>query len=532
MQPDVLNNFTETIDQTSSALKPGCCILSATNVGVMYASSGCVLKEINVDVEHGEHLAIIGPSGSGKSTLLGCIAGRINCFEGSVDCKAKVATIYQDLRLVMQRSALANVLHGSLGRHNFISSITGFPKCEKEKALQLLKRVGLSDKIHTPVGQLSGGERQRVAIARALMQDPQILLADEPVAALDQFNANKIMKLMQELAEERNLTVISVMHDLELANAYADRIMRLDGGQIASLTPAQHPSLKIIQPDDDLPSSHNAHESKFDHFIATLPPKKLSTLRLISYALLAVLLIWSVAGLKLDSRSFEGIFSGLYLFAAQLLPTSFVELERIPWMLLLGALVETLQMAIVGTVIGVAIACPLSALGARNTGPKIVGVGVRFVLNIIRTVPSIIWALLFVAAVGLGPIAGIGALVAYSVGFLSKFFYEGFESVDAGAPQALAEIGASGLQRFAHAIWPAARPAVLTSSVFMLEYNVRAASVLGIVDAGGIGFYIKQYIDFRFFPAVTASLIMLLGVVMALDWLSNFLRNRWHKSYS
>ena len=169
---------------------------------------------------------------------------------------------------------------------------------------------------------------------------------------------------------------------------------------------------------------------------------------------------------------------------------------------------------------------PLSALAAKNVGPRVICQITRFILNAVRTVPSIIWALLFVAAVGLGPLAGILALVAYSIGYLSKFFYEAFELVDPAPPQALKEIGANGLQRFRFAVWPQAVAAVLSSGLFMFEYNIRAASILGIVDAGGIGFYLKQYIDYRFFPAVTAGLLMILVLVLAFDWLSSKIRNK------
>ena len=123
------------------------------------------------------------------------------------------------------------------------------------------------------------------------------------------------------------------------------------------------------------------------------------------------------------------------------------------------------------------------------------------------------------------------ALAAYSVGYLSKLFYESFEEVPRGAPTALSEIGAGGLMRFVHAVWPAAKPAILSSCLFMLEYNVRAASLLGIVDAGGIGFYIKQYVDFRMFPAVLASLLMILLVVLVLDSLSERIRARLMRAF-
>ncbi|MCL4141734.1 UNVERIFIED_CONTAM: hypothetical protein GTU68_066624, partial [Idotea baltica] len=150
----------------------------------------------------------------------------------------------------------------------------------------------------------------------------------------------------------------------------------------------------------------------------------------------------------------------------------------------------------------------------------------RLFLNTIRTVPSLIWALFFVAAVGLGSLAGVLALSLYSLGYLSKFFYEAFENVDPRPATALQEIGASGLQQFSFAIWPASASAILSSCIFMIEYNVRAASILGLVDAGGIGFYMKQYADFRAFPSLLACLSLILVVVITFDVLSAKIRSK------
>jgi phosphonate transport system permease protein len=191
---------------------------------------------------------------------------------------------------------------------------------------------------------------------------------------------------------------------------------------------------------------------------------------------------------------------------------------------LLVALVETLQMTLLGTTLAVLISWPMAALAARNTGPRWLRPAMRFLLNAIRSVPSILWALLFVAAVGLGVVAGILALVFYSIGYLTKFYYESFEAVDPGPPDALREIGASGLQRFFHAVWPAAKAAVLSSSLFMLEYNVRAASVLGIVGAGGIGYELKLQVDYRNFHVVGAIVLLLIVVVLILDAISSRVR--------
>jgi len=196
------------------------------------------------------------------------------------------------------------------------------------------------------------------------------------------------------------------------------------------------------------------------------------------------------------------------------------------WRRLLASLLETLHMALVGTVVGAVISLPLSALATRRLAPAYVTFTTRLLLNGVRTVPSIVWGLFFVAAVGLGPLPGVLALACYSAGYLTKFYYDAFESADPGAADALRGMGARGLQVFQHAIWPSAKPLILSQTIFVFEYNVRAAAILGYVGAGGIGFYLKYYFDAFQYPRALACLIVILAVVIALDAGSSWLRKR------
>ena len=202
------------------------------NLQLSYSDGTAALRGVSLEFPAQQHHVIMGPSGSGKSSLLACMAGRLKPSTGIINRAGRAATIHQDLRLVATKSAIENVLHGSFCRHPLTRTLFGFPKVERDRSVQLLCRVGLAEKLYIPVKRLSGGERQRVAIARALMQDPQILLADEPVASLDEENAHEIMGLVTELAEERQLTVISVLHDFHLARQFADRIVRLVNGRV------------------------------------------------------------------------------------------------------------------------------------------------------------------------------------------------------------------------------------------------------------------------------------------------------------
>lgn len=476
-------------------------------VCVTFPGGTAALREVNLSLDRGEGLVILGASGSGKSTLLSIIARRLTPTCGQAAAAGRIATIYQDLRLVKQSSALQNVLHGALGRHSLVRTIARFPADERLRARQLLERVGLGHRIDTPVGRLSGGEQQRVAIARALMQDPEILLADEPVASLDPANARAIMRLLDELRDERNLTLITVLHDRQLAKQFSTRIVELEQGQvIAEPTERGERAMTCSEPCPPPPDE------------AGLGGRK------VIWALAAGALLWTFASFDFSGITSDGLPERLLEFSARLIPHSRQQIQAIDWQALGESLLMTFQMVLIGTSLAIVLSWPLAALAASNVGPRYVRPLVRAFLNMIRAVPSIIWALLFVCAVGLGPVAGVMALVAYSIGYLGKFFYEAFEAADPGPQNALREIGAGGPQRFLHAVWPTSRVAVVSSCIFMLEYNVRAASVLGVVGAGGIGYDLKLHIDYGNYPVVGAILVILLIVVEIMDRLSRYLR--------
>jgi phosphonate transport system permease protein len=427
----------------------------------------------------------------------------------------RIARIHQDLRLVPRASALANVLHGCLGRVGLAASLR-FPAAERQRAEGLLRRVGLGHRLLAPVRTLSGGEAQRVAIARALMQDPDILLADEPVASLDPANAAAIMALLDELRRERGLTLVSVLHDLDLAEAHADRIVRLQSGHVLAVEaagagrgaagPAPAPGPPPAPAPELGPGARLPGGAGF-----------------IALAAGAVALSWGV--METAPGAFDGAAGEAVRFLARLVPSP-GQLAVVPWADLLGSLMDTLRMAVLGTLIAVLFALPLSAVAARNIVPPVIGWPVRAALNIWRSVPSIVWALLFVAAVGLGAMAGVLGLVAYSIGYLTKFFYEAFEGAETSAAGALAELGASGPQRFVHAVWPVALPALAGSILFMLEYNVRAASVLGLVGAGGIGHDLKLAVDWSNWHVVGVILALLAISVILVDGASAWARRR------
>ncbi len=188
---------------------------------------------------------------------------------------------------------------------------------------------------------------------------------------------------------------------------------------------------------------------------------------------------------------------------------------------------ETIQMAFIGTIIGVVISLPLSMFAARNLNSKWVYAPVRAILAAIRTFPSILWAILFVIMVGLGTFAGVLAIIMYTIGFVSKLQYESIETVDADPMDAVSSIGVSKWQLVRYVILPESAPHLLSQILYMFDYNVRQSSILGLVGAGGIGFYIINYIKFFEYGKAAVFMLVVLVVVLIIDWVSVKIRDKY-----
>lgn len=518
--------------QRGALTAPGATILAAEGVSVRYPGCrDCSLDAISLTIAEGERLALVGPSGGGKTTLLRTLEGSVRPTNGSISRAGSVALIYQDLRLVAEQTVLANICSGAFGELGALSGLVRFPAPIRSRARELLGDLGLSRLAGRKVGSLSGGQRQRVAVARALCARPRVLLADEPLASLDPKNARSVLELLACLQKKYRFALVVSTHNPLLVPGYFTRYLEVRDGRIS-------------QAPGELLEREYAQERIavcVPHFDGDSPEEKEEGLeqdrgvqggrrgaRLARRALLAVAiaaaLAWSATALNVKGSSFSGALGGIFEFMSRMVPSSWAEFRELPWSTLAGSLVQTIQMAILGTAMGVAVSLPLSVLASRQTGPRFLRSLVRLVLNGIRTVPSIFWALLFVAFVGLGPIAGVFALAAYSTGYLTKLFYEGLEDVDVRPASALRALGAGRLQTFFWAILPAARPTLIGACLFVLEYNVRSASVLGVVGAGGIGQDLHYYIEWRQFPPAVAGLLMILGVVVVLDAVSQWWR--------
>lgn len=190
-----------------------------------------------------------------------------------------------------------------------------------------------------------------------------------------------------------------------------------------------------------------------------------------------------------------------------------------------GAL-QTLQIAVVGTGVSALLALPLGFLAARNTVAPWLFYAARSVLNFFRAIDTLVYALFFVAAVGLGPFPGVLAVVAYTTTVLAKLYSEAIEAIDPGPVEAATAAGATRLQTLVYAVVPQLLPLFASYILYRFETNIRAAAILGFVGAGGIGFYIQTYLRMFNYPAASAVLLVLIGLVMAVDFASSRIRAR------
>ncbi|MFP4351501.1 MAG: phosphonate ABC transporter ATP-binding protein [Puniceicoccaceae bacterium] len=214
----------------------------------MYPGGTRALGGVDFSIERGEGVVLLGHNGSGKSTLLRCLNGLERTTEGSIRfdgldittankptlraVRRRIGVIFQKFNLVRNLSAFQNVLFGALGEVGFLHSLHPLAKrALRAKAMACLERVGLGGKAMQRADSLSGGQQQRVAIARALMQDPEVLLADEPIASLDPKAARQVMELLWEVGKERHFTVVCALHQLDAALEFGERLIGLKEGR-------------------------------------------------------------------------------------------------------------------------------------------------------------------------------------------------------------------------------------------------------------------------------------------------------------
>jgi phosphonate transport system permease protein len=234
-----------------------------------------------------------------------------------------------------------------------------------------------------------------------------------------------------------------------------------------------------------------------------------------------ILVIWSARAAEVSAgRILEGL-PFMLEFLRRMVPPDWSVLRHA----LTGA-VQTVEIALVGTAAAALLALPMGFAAARNTAPPWLFYVARTTLNVFRGLDTLVYALFFVAAVGLGPFPGVLAVVAYTTTVLAKLYSEAIEAIDPGPVEAVRAAGAATLQVLRWGILPQLVPQFLSFTLYRFETNIRAAAILGFVGAGGIGFYIQNYLRMLNYPAASTVLLVLIVLVMVVDFISSRLRAR------
>ncbi|WP_028392526.1 phosphonate ABC transporter ATP-binding protein [Bacillus cihuensis] len=224
-------------------------LLEVKNVSKQFGKDTKALSNVTFSVKEGEFVSVIGPSGAGKSTLLRCINRMVDASSGEIifdnayvhqlnkkelkKVRTKIGMIFQHYNLVNRLSVIENTLHGRLGyKSTFAGALGLYSEDEKLQAARILQILGLEEQIYKRSDQLSGGQKQRVGIARALIQDPKLLLCDEPIASLDPNSSKIIMDHLRDICSSMGITVVVNLHQVDVALKYSDRIIGVNSGKV------------------------------------------------------------------------------------------------------------------------------------------------------------------------------------------------------------------------------------------------------------------------------------------------------------
>jgi phosphonate ABC transporter permease subunit PhnE len=561
----------------------------ALNGAQVTYGSAPALTGVTLRVRRGERVAVIGASGAGKSTLFATLTRSLPIRRGEVvvdgvdlmnldprglrAARRQIGVIYQEYGLVPQLSVGMNVAAAELpemsARATFSAAVRGLDPDLSARVVTALDQVGLADRVGDRVADLSGGQRQRVAVARLLLQRPKLILADEPIAAVDPTNGARVMKALHGLADELEATLMVSVHNVALARGFP-RVVALRGGAIifdgtpdqldervldevyalrSSPEPPARPGSaprrgRCARP-PELPSTGNGNGARPRDYAPAPPappqrrvrgilPRPRGLRGLALAGLLVALVTWSVRGTDFDPIALVQGAGPIERFVSQMFPP---DLSASTLDVTVSRLLETLQMSLLGALVGAVVAAPLAMLGTAEAATvgssrrlrvisSIPYHAARFVLNVFRSIPDILWALIFVVALGLGPFPGTLALGVHSAGVLGKLFSETLETVPARPVQALRAIGASRSQGLLFGRLPQAAGGCASLTLYQWECNIRSATILGFVGAGGIGQEILVAMNLFDYPRVATLALATIVLVLVVDRISALVRRR------
>ena len=411
-----------------------------------------------------------------------------------LEMRRNIGMIFQHFNLVKRSTVLRNVLSGRVGYHPTWKMVLGlFPKEDKIKAMNALERVNILDKYDQRSDQLSGGQQQRISIARALCQESAIILADEPVASLDPLTTKQVMDDLKKINEELGITILINLHFVDLAKEYGSRIIGLRAGELVYDGPASeadddvfnHIYGRSINEDEKLGWSKMAtptsSTSKYDQYLN----KKMSIKTSFTIILIAALIIWSFIYTGFSIGDLMIGIPQIGAFFGQMVPPDWSYLDQIT-----KPMLDTIRMAIVGTFLGSIVSIPVALLCASNiVQTKWIAIPARFILNIVRTIPDLLLAAVFVAVFGIGQIPGVLALFILTICIIGKLLYESLETIEPGPMEAMTAVGANKVKWIVFGVVPQAISSFMSYVLFAFEINIRASAVLGLVGAGVLDYF-------------------------------------------
>ena len=459
------------------------------------------------------------------------------------ELRSQIGMIFQTFNLVKRTSVLNNVLMGRLHATSTWRSLIGWYKpADVEIAMQALERVDIVEKAYVRGSNLSGGQQQRVGIARALAQEPKMMLADEPVASLDPPTSHVVMRDLQRINRELGITMIVNLHFLDLAKVYGERIIGLRAGELVydGTPPARDENVfrdiygRSLTADDVL-EAKIAGTATTALSSTTRPAKPTSSpfmlLGFLAFLVLTYLALSKQFGIGLDVRELIDDFGRVAhvlwrdnpnpakngALRAQLglyRPDDRADDRDVPD----GSYRRSHRLRR-----GPA---HLVSRLARDDRRPVDAFLTRSILNVVRAIPDILYALVFVAAVGIGPLPGILALILFNVGIVAKLLSETIDGVDPGPIEAARASGGNQIQNARSAVLPQVLPNYVAYSLYTFELNIRAATVVGLVGAGGIGRELfAQYKLFNW-SNVAVIIVELFVLVFVIETVSIWLRRR------
>lgn len=263
-------------------------------------------------------------------------------------------------------------------------------------------------------------------------------------------------------------------------------------------------------------------EQRLDSAMTPAERYRLAAVRISTYVVVGVVLYWTAIDTNVSLGDLVRGIPAIADYVSRMYPPDWGY-----WRILVDPTIETIEIAIWGTLLGIVVGLPLGLLGARNITPHVTIYGIsRFILNSLRGVSELVFALIFVSAVGLGPFPGILALALHNAGMLGKFYAEAIEAIDPGPVEALQATGANWPKTIVFAIIPQVIPHFITYNMYRFEVSIRSATVLGLVGAGGIGFHLISSIRLFDYRETAVVLVIIVLLVVITDYLGARLRAR------